>query len=248
MDRPTMYRLTRIANDSIADLAAKHADRFIGVGVLPAVDDVLIAEFCRLTDELGLPGVVIFSHVDGKPLDDASMWPLYAEASRRNAAIWIHPQHGHSYPWLQENMLDRLFGWPFETTLAMARLVYGGVLERYPQLTFVTHHLGGMVPYYANRIDSMDHVAGNGLSRPARDYFRLFYSDTMVHGNMAALTCGLEFFGAGHMMFGTDFPMGPQDGEKGPVQVLDSVRQLNVSEVDRQLILGGNLLRILQRA
>jgi aminocarboxymuconate-semialdehyde decarboxylase len=256
MERETMHRLTRIANESIAAMAASHPDRLIGVGVLPAVDDEMMAEFQRLHSELGLPGVLIFSNIDGKPLDDESMWPLYAEAAGRDVPIWIHPQHGHSYSWLKRDLIDRLFGWPFETTLAMSRLVYGGVLEKYPDLKFVTHHLGGMVPYYAERIDAMNQevlryrdsalteASQAKLSTPISDYFRKFYNDTMVNGSLPALRCGMEFFGAERMMYGTDFPMGPNDGEDWPVQVLESIREFDVSPSDRELILSGNFRRI----
>jgi predicted TIM-barrel fold metal-dependent hydrolase len=260
MERETMHRLTRIANDAIAAMAASHPDRLIGVGVLPAVDDEMMAEFQRLHSELGLPGVLIFSNIDGKPLDDESMWPLYAEAAARDVPIWIHPQHGHSYPWLKRDLIDRLFGWPFETTLAMSRLVYGGVLEKYPDLVFVTHHLGGMVPYYAERIDAMSQevlryrdnalteASQAKLSVPVSDYFRKFYNDTMVNGSLPALRCGMEFFGAERMMYGTDFPMGPNDGEDWPVSVLNSIREFDISPSDRELILSGNFRRITGQA
>jgi predicted TIM-barrel fold metal-dependent hydrolase len=260
MERETMHRLTRIANESIAAMAASHPDRLIGVGVLPAVDDEMMTEFQRLHGELGLPGVLIFSNIDGKPLDDQSMWPLYAEASAQDVPIWIHPQHGHSYPWLKRDLIDRLFGWPFETTLAMSRLVYGGVLEKYPDLKFVTHHLGGMVPYYAERIDAMNQevlryrdsalteASQAKLSAPVSDYFRKFYNDTMVNGSLPALRCGMEFFGAERMMYGTDFPMGPNDGEDWPVSVLHSIREFDISPSDRELILSGNFRRITGQA
>ena len=258
MELDDVHRLTRVANDTIAELAATHPDRFVGVGVIPVVDDVTLEEFRRARDELGLKGVLIFSNVEGRPLDDDSMWPLYEEAAGSDTPIWIHPQHGHSYPWLKKDLVDRLFGWPFETSIAMARLVYGGVLERYPELKFVTHHLGGMVPFYANRIAGMNHEVGRyrsqalteaspvQLSGSVVDHFRRFYNDAMVNGSVPALNCGIDFFGAERVMYGTDFPMGPNDGEDWPIQVLDSIKALEIPETDRQLILGGNLCRILK--
>jgi predicted TIM-barrel fold metal-dependent hydrolase len=258
MDRRTMHRLTRIANDGLAAMAATHPDRFVSIGVLPAMDDVLLTEVQRIDEELGLPGVLIFTNVEGKPVDDESMWPLYAEAAARRMPIWIHPQHGQSYPWLKKDLLDRLFGWPFETTLAMARLVYGGVLERYPDLVFVTHHLGGMIPHYAERADAMTpesarHAGSTGapsaeLSGPASSYFRKFYNDTMVSGSSSALRCGLEFFGTERVMYGTDFPMGPRDGELWPGKILDSIRGLELEPADSDLILHGNITRLLHRS
>ena len=207
MPRPVIHELTRIANDSIAGMAAKWPDRFIAVGVLPVVNDEMMAEFDRLTTELGVRGVLIFSNIEGLPLDDASMWPLYEAAAQGDVPIWIHPQHGHSYPWLKRDLLDRLFGWPFETTLAMSRLVFGGVLERYPDLKFVTHHLGGIVPFYASRADAMSQEiaryrvasltdSSEPLPHPPSEYFRKFFNDWMVNGSATAMRCGLEFFSA----------------------------------------------------
>jgi aminocarboxymuconate-semialdehyde decarboxylase len=257
MPRPVIHKLTKVANDSIAEMAAGHPDRFVAVGVLPVVDDEMMTEFGRLHSELGLRGVLIFSNIEELPLDHSSMWPLYAEAASRDVPIWIHPQHGHSYPWLKQDLVDRLFGWPFETTLAMSRLVFGGVLQRYPDLKFVTHHLGGMVPYYASRADAMSQEiaryreaaltkASEALSGRPSDYFRKFYNDSMVNGSAAAMRCGLEFFGAQQVMYGTDFPMGPSDGEQWPVEVLDAIRSLGLGPADLDDVLAGNALRILR--
>ena len=257
MPRPVIHKLTRVANDSIAELAASHPDRFIAVGVLPVVDDEMMAEFGRVRTELSVRGVLIFSNIEQLPLDHASMWPLYAEAAQHDVPIWIHPQHGHSYPWLKQDLLDRLFGWPFETTLAMSRLVFGGVLQRYPELKFVTHHLGGMVPYYASRADAMSQEiaryreaslteASEPLAGRPSEYFRKFYNDSMVNGSAAAMRCGLEFFGAERVMYGTDFPMGPHDGEEWPVEVLDTIRSLGLGEEDLNKLLGENLRRLMR--
>jgi aminocarboxymuconate-semialdehyde decarboxylase len=257
MPRPIIHELTRVANTSIAEMAARWPDRFIPVGVLPVVDDEMMAEFERLRNELGIRGVLIFSNIEGLPLDDASMWPLYGAAAATDTPIWIHPQHGHSYPWLKRDLLDRLFGWPFETTLAMARLVFGGVLQRYPDLKFVTHHLGGMVPFYASRADAMSQeiaryrdaaltAASEPLDGRPTDYFRKFYNDSMVNGSAAAMRCGLDFFGAEHVMYGTDFPMGSNDGEDWPVEVLDTIRSLDLPASEAELVLSGNLRRIMR--
>jgi aminocarboxymuconate-semialdehyde decarboxylase len=260
MSRADVHRLSRVANDGIAALVAQDPDRFIGVGVLPVVDEVMMVELARLRDELGLSGVLIFTNIEGQPLDAEPMWALYEYAAQHHFPVWIHPQHGHSYDWLNRDLLDRLFGWPFETSIAMARLVYGGVFERFPDISFVTHHLGGMVPYYAKRIEGMNEeveryrrlgIAGKSsvqLSGRIVDHFRRFYNDTMVNGSLSAMRCGLEFFGAEHLMYGTDFPMGPHDGEDWPVEVLNTVLSLDVDDHDRELMLGGNLLRLIGRS
>lgn len=255
MDRADIHRLVRLANETIADFAAGHPDRFIGVGVMPVVDETTMTEFRRARDELGLKGFQIFTNVEGLPLDDDSMWPLYDEAAASDTPIWIHPQHGRSHDWLKRDLVDRVFGWPFETSIAMARLVYGGVLDRYPDLKFITHHCGGMVPFFAERIAGADHAAapvieGQEPTAASRgsviDGLKRFYGDAMVGGSVSALRCGLDFFGPEHIMYGTDFPMGANEGESGPVKVLDSIRELDISDQDRELILSGNLRRLLK--
>ena len=119
MEREVLHRLTRVANDSIAEFASRRPDRFVGVGVLPVVDDVMIEEFERLRGELGLKGVLIFSNIEGRPVDDPSMWPLYERAAAADVPIWIHPQHASYYSWIGNNVLDRTLGWPFDTSLAI---------------------------------------------------------------------------------------------------------------------------------
>lgn len=248
-----VHELSRIANDAIAGAVARHPTRFVGVAVLPIVDEVMLAELERARTELGLRGVQIYSNVDGEPVDAEAMWALYEAAAAVNLPIWIHPQHGPTHPWMNRDLVNRLFYWPFETSAAMARLVFGGVLERYPTLNFVTHHLGGMVSFYGSRIGSfsamVEHFASTGLTTPSAAFegdvegrFKRFYADTAVSGSPIALRCGVDFFGADHVVFGTDFPF---EGERVPAEILRTVRELDVSEADRDAILGGNAARLL---
>jgi aminocarboxymuconate-semialdehyde decarboxylase len=254
-----VHELARLANDAIARAVATHPDRFVGVGVLPVVDDVMLGELDRLRTELGLRGVQIYTNVDGRPIDSTEMWGLFEAAARHDVPVWIHPQHGPTHPWMERDLVNRLFYWPFETSAAMARLVFGGVLDRFPDLQFVTHHLGGMVPFYGARIGSfnamLEHFERTGLTTATRgdgeddgrrdvvEGFRRFYADTAVSGSAAALRCGLEFFGADRVVLGTDFPF---EGEDVPVAILRSVRELDVPEATRQAILGGNARRLLR--
>lgn len=259
MARDDVHRLTRIANDGLAAMAARNPDRFIAVGVLPVVDDVMLEEYERLRTELDMAGVLIFSNIEGDAIDTPSMWPLYEAASRDDFPIWIHPQHGHSHDWLNRDMIDRALGWPFETSVAMMRLVYGGVFERYPDIKFVTHHLGGMIPYYGKRIEGFHlevekyrrlGISGASdvvLTGPIIEHFKKFYNDTMVNDSASAMRCGLDFFGASQLMYGTDFPMGPNDGEDWPLEVLETIRSLGLAQSDLEGILGNNLLRLIGR-
>ena len=257
MDRGDIHRLTRVANDSIAEFVARQPRRFIGVGVIPVVDEVMMEEFERLHTELGLRGVLIFSNIEGLPLDDPSMWPLYDRAAATGVPIWIHPQHANFYPWIGKDVLDRTLAWPFDTSLAMARLVYGGVFEKHPDIKFVTHHMGGMIPYFASRIDAFSRTtaphyarlgigesSGPALTGPAIDHFRRFYNDSVSNGSTDSLGLALRFFGSEHIMFGTDFPFGPEDGSWA-VEELRTIRGMDLPDEDRERILHGNLERLL---
>jgi predicted TIM-barrel fold metal-dependent hydrolase len=218
------------------------------VGVLPDVDETLVAELERMRNELHLKGVLISSNIDGQPLDAAKMWLLYERAAALDFPIWIHPANARYYPWL--NPRERMFmilGWPFETTLAMASLVFGGVFKRYPTLKVIVHHAGGgMVPFYYERIKSYLDSDSASIALPENEQrvdpgdFTRFYVDTVVNGSQAALQCSLALFGADHMLFGTDFPFGPKGGETWLPRVLQSVQELDVSQRDREKIFSGN--------
>lgn len=257
MEAGDVHRLTRVANDSIAEFVSRRPDRFVGVGVLPIVDGVQMEEFERMREELGLKGVLIFSNIEGKPVDDPSMWPLYERAAGLGFPIWIHPQHSAYYPWIHEDLLDRIVAWPFDTTVAMARLVFGGVFERAPGLKVVTHHMGGMVPYYSRRIEAFSEglvkeyaglgmtSAGARLERPAIEHFRSFYNDSISNGSPSALRCALDFFGPDQILFGTDFPFGPDRGERWPLDELRAIREMDLAAEDKEKILHGNAERLL---
>jgi predicted TIM-barrel fold metal-dependent hydrolase len=258
MARDDLHRIVRVANDSIAAFALRHPSRFIGVGVIPVVDEVMMEEYERIHDELGLAGVLIFSNIEGKPLDDESMWPLYERAAQRGTPIWIHPQHANLYPWIGKDVLDRTLAWPFDTSLAMARLVYGGVFERYPDITFMTHHMGGMIPYFAARIDAFSRStvaeyarlgigerSSPSLSVPAIEHFRLFHNDTVSNGSVESLAMAINFFGTERILFGTDFPFGPPSGSWA-VDEKRAAETIEISAADREAILHGNAERMLR--
>jgi predicted TIM-barrel fold metal-dependent hydrolase len=259
MPNDVQVKLTRVANEGLAAMAEQHPDRYTSVGVMPTVNEEMMGEFDFLRTELGLKGVMIFTNINGLPLDHESMWPLYEEAARHDMPIWIHPQHSMVHPWVKGHRLERLFSWPFETSLAMGSLVSGGVMERFPNLKFITHHAGGMTSFFAGRIagHDLDYDLGEDgsvaavqthtvveRSKTAAQY-QAFYGDTMVGGWTPALQCGLDFFGVSHLVFGTDFPMGRYRGERTPPTILDSVHRLGLEEADLDAVLGGNIKRLL---
>ena len=146
-------KMTRIANDTVAKAAKKFPDRFIGVGTLPTLTKEFMPEFDRCINELDMVGIQIFSNIDGRNLDYLEFRPFFEKANSTRTPIWIHPQLQEG--WSQEFLLDKIFGWPFDTTLAMARLVFSGIMESYPNLRMITHHMGGMIPHFSLRIKDM---------------------------------------------------------------------------------------------
>ncbi len=259
MPRDVMYRLMREAHLGIAAMVDEHPQRFIGTAVAPTCDERILEELRFAWDELGLLGAEIFSNVEDQPLDAPHMWPLYEEAEKRGMPLWIHPQHNsHLYPWIKESLLDRSLAWPFDTSLAMMRLVYGGVMERFPDLKIVTHHLGGMIPYFGARLEAFDDEIGEyrglnltggsapALRAPVGEYLRRFYNDTAISYSPATLRCGLEYFGGEHVLFGTDFPMGSTDGERWTRDILRAIADAGLEAGLRDQVLQGNARQVLQ--
>ena len=236
----------RIANDGLAAVVATHPDRFIGVATLPLVSldavDTALAELDRATTQLDLKGVQLYTDVASSPIDLPEMFPIYDYLVAADIPILLHPVGGNYNRRTQDYLLWLTFGWPFETSLAMARLVYSGVMERYPNLKILTHHLGAFPPYMAERIKgvttTLERFTDWELPQPILSYFKRFYGDTAVNGYKPALTTGLEFFGADHILFATDFPFVPVD------QTLRSILDWDIGEPEKDQILGENARRL----
>jgi aminocarboxymuconate-semialdehyde decarboxylase len=236
-------KMTRIGNDAVAKAAKQFRDRFIGVGTLP-ID--------RCVDELGMAGIQIFSNIEGRNLDDLEFRPFFAKANSTRTPIWIHPQLQEG--WSQEFLLDKIFGWPFDTTLAMARLVFSGIMESYPNLRMITHHMGGMIPHFSSRIKGIYDTRENApranfanLSKDPLEYFKKFYGDTVLNGSAHAFECGCKFFSSEHIIFATDYPYGPEKGDLWVKETLHQISVSHLSQTEKDQILGGNLLRVLER-
>jgi predicted TIM-barrel fold metal-dependent hydrolase len=174
-------------------------------------------------------GLQIFTDVQGQPLDSPQFLPVFELAAKRDVPVWLHPTRSpRRADYLTESRSKYdiwwALGWPYETSICMARLVFSGVFDRWPELKILTHHMGGMVPYFEGRVgwgldqlgtrtdEPEDLVARARLKRRPLEYFRRFYADTALYGSVAAVECGVAFFGAQRVLFGTDFPFDPQHG------------------------------------
>ncbi len=248
--------MARIANDGLAELVSRYPDRFLAAAAcLPMNDiDATLEEVERAINTLGLRGVQVYTPVNDRPLDAPEFMPLYEKMSRYDLPIWIHPYRPETQADYQSEPTSKYrifhrFGWPYETTAAMARLVYSGVMERFPNLKIITHHCGGMLPFFAARAEMRPDIPESrekplNLPRSPVDYFRRFYADT-ANLNPSALMCGYQFFGAGHVVLGTDMPYGTGGGEFFIRQSLDGIDQLDIPETDKAKILAGNARKLL---
>lgn len=246
--------LARAANDELAGLAAAHPDRFAGfTAALPMGDpQAAAAELDRAMTQLGALGAQVHTNVAGAPLDEPRFEVIFDVVTSHGGALWMHPTRSLAWPDYPAETASKYgiwwsLGWPYETSVAMARLVYSGCFDRHPDLTVITHHAGAMVPHFAGRLaapleDPDRESVMAGLKAGPMDYFRRFYADTAMFGASHAVRCAVEFFGAGHVLFGTDMPLG------GPNVVADTVADitsLGLPEADEAAIFAGNAMRLL---
>jgi predicted TIM-barrel fold metal-dependent hydrolase len=255
--------LAALANDELAELCRSRPDRFPGfVAGLPLNDvDATIEEVDRAVGELGALGVQIYTHVNGAPLDDPRFEPFFARMAELDRPIWVHPARNSSWPDYPTESKSKfevwwLFGWPYDTSVFMARLVFSGILSRHPGLRVITHHAGGMVPFFSGRVgpgmesfgtrtpDDESDLVQSGLEGPPLDAFKRFYADTAVFGARHALECALAFFGVEHMLFASDFPFDPVPGQFIRDTIAD-MEALDVTDADRARIYEGNARELL---
>jgi predicted TIM-barrel fold metal-dependent hydrolase len=252
--------LARISNDEMAEWVAKNPKKYIAaIANLPLNHiDAAIKEAERAMKELGMKGIQIYTSVQGKPLSSEELMPLYKIMADFDLPIWIHPLRRSStpdYPTEKSslNQIFSVFGWPYETTMAMTRLVFSGIFEKYPKIKFITHHCGGMVPYFADRIvvhynNGLERLGQKffpGLKKHPVEYFRMFYNDTALNGNASGLKCGYDFFGEDHLLFGTDMPYDIENGAMAIRETIKAIEGMNIPESSKKKIYEGNARNLL---
>jgi aminocarboxymuconate-semialdehyde decarboxylase len=236
--------LARLVNDAFADVVRTRGHRFAALATLPLCDPAASAkELDRAVTVLGLPGAMVFSNVNGVPLADRRFWPLYETADSLGAVLYIHPNHPVSVEAMQEYWLMPLVGFLMDTTLAAAHLVFAGVVPRFPRIRWVLGHLGGAIPYIAERLDRGFHAfkeCREHIDRPPSEYLKGFYLDT-VNFDPAALKLAIAFAGADHLLAGSDYPH-----QIGSIpSMLRSIDSLDVGDDVKAAIRGGNAARLL---
>ena len=258
--------LARIANDGMAELVARYPDRFVGFAAsLPMNDtDAACAEAARAIDQLGAIGVQVFTNINGRPLYRPDTLPLFDLVARYDLPMWMHPARGADFAdYVGEEKSHYevwwTLGWPYETSVAMAHMVFGGLFDRHPGFKLITHHMGGMIPYFEGRVGPGWDQLGKRTSdedyapllesmkskgkRPI-DYFKLFYADTALFGAHEATKCGLRFFGVERTLFASDAPFDPEGGRAYIRDTIEIMERLELSPAERRAIYAGNLRRL----
>ena len=263
-DSDQSVELAKMANDEMAELLLKYRDRFVAaIALLPMNNiDAALIETDRAIKDLGFRGIYVHSNINGKSLDSPEFLPLFEKMAGYKLPVYIHPWRGddfadYSSEDTSKYLIASVFGWPYETTAAMTRLVFSGIFEKYPDLKIVTHHCGGMVPYYTQRIlqhygkrdmdyRSKDKFVGN-LSKTPLEYYKLFYNDTAIHGNTPALMCAYELCGADHILFGADMPLGDHNfGARSYRQTINAIEAMDITEEEKNKIFFDNARYLLR--
>ena len=233
----------RICNDYLAETCARHPDRLLGLASLPLQDvSAAIAELDRAIDELNLRGALLFSHIAGQPVDAPQFEPLYAHAAARGVPLVLHPTVPTWGEAIKDHSMIPMIGLMVDTSIAMLRLILGGVLERHPGLQIVHPHCGGVLPYLMGRIVEQTEVKGRGrehITQSPAEYYRQVYLD-LVSPSALAVQYAYDFAGPDRLLFGTDHPWVSTD------TMLNLVREMAIPQRDRAQILGLNAAKLLR--
>ncbi len=258
VDKETRLKISRLINDGMARLTEESKGMILTAASIPmdSLESNGLQEMERAIKTLGIKAFGLPSNILGKPLDLAEYLPFWTRAAELDVPVFIHPVNpvtSAGRPYEAEYDLTHNFGWPFETVLALARLVFSGIMEKYPKLKVVSHHLGGgMIPFFMGRSeetyknDRQQEMLGMTLKKPLNEYFKLFYYDTAVGGHPPAIRCTIDTFGIDQIVFATDAPWGPNGGEGRLRDYPGIIKSLDLSDGDYNKIMGGNARRMLK--
>jgi uncharacterized protein len=257
--------LARIANDELAELCRTHPDRFPAfIASLPMNNiDASLAEIDRAVSGLGARGIQLFTNVAGRPLSAPEFRPIFQRMVAHDLPVWVHPMRGPNFPDYASETVSEAeiwfsFGWPYETSACMTRLIYSKIFDELPDLKIITHHMGGMIPYFAGKINlgfrqiffgtpQRNPAAEEaGLRNPPMHYFKLLYADTALNGEVAPTRCGHAFFGTASCLFATDAPFDSEQGRGLIANTIKAVEALPVTAAEREQIFAGNARALLK--
>ena len=249
----------RVANDGLAELVAKYPNRFAGYvgGLAMNAPEQAAKEAERILIDGSANGLQLHTNVDGHCLDEPRFLPIFEIAAKAGKPILLHPARTAQFPDFAAESRSRfeiwtIFGWPYETSATMARLIFSGVMTRFPGLKVLAHHLGAMIPFFDARIETGWATLGSrtsdedysnvlkSLGKPLLDCFKDFYGDTALCGGRAGLICGLDFYGADHVLFSSDAPFGPESGRAYIRDCIGAIASLDIAESDKEKLYYRN--------
>jgi aminocarboxymuconate-semialdehyde decarboxylase len=238
-------KLAGITNDAFARVHADRPTRFVPLATLPLCDPTAsVREFIRAVDQLKMPGAMLFSNINGTGLDDSQFWPLYEAANDRGAVLMIHPTFPLGVEAMTEYWLMPLNGFLFDTTLAASKLVFSGVVRRYPRIRWVLGHLGGTIPFLAERLDRGYRAFKEcraHIDEPPTAYLRRHFWYDTVNFSQNALMCAIGFAGVDRILAASDYPH-----MIGSIPLMkEAIQALPISDADKTAIFGGNAARLL---
>ncbi len=213
--------------------------------------------------QLGARGVQVFTNVAGKPLSAPEFRPIFARMAAHDLPVWVHPMRGPNFPdyaseQTSENEIWFSFGWPYETTACMTRLIYSGIFDELPRLKIITHHMGGMIPYFSGKIglgfrqiffgtpERNPAAEEAGLKKKPIEYYKMLYADTALNGEVAPTRCGHAFFGTARTLFATDAPFDCEGGRGLIRDTIRAVEALDIPKAERAQIFEGNARALLR--
>ena len=243
--------ICRLSNNDNYALCKAYPDRFVNICIISLLDmGSAMKELDRSINELDCRGVTVSSNQDGKGLDSPEYLQFYEKLVEYDLPLFIHPTHWESYPLVDMDKgwrMMHVFGWPFDTTQAVWRLILGGVIDHYPSLKIITHHMGALLPYFVRRIEStFNRFLKDKIPRHISQYWSNIYGDTAIDGTVASYPCGYAFFGPDRLMYGSDYPFGVEAGEAYIRENLAGVKAMDLSSQDMEKILGGNAKNLLR--
>jgi aminocarboxymuconate-semialdehyde decarboxylase len=240
-------KLSTITNDAFAKVRSERRGRFEPLATLPLNDaKASVAEFLRAYDQLGFAGAMLFSNVNGTGLDDQQFWPIYEAANDRDAVMMIHPTYPLGVEAMRDYWLMPLNGFLFDTTLAASKLVLSGVAKRYPRIRWVLGHLGGTIPYLAERLDRGFRAfkeCRQHIDEPPTTYLKNHFWYDTVNFSQGPLKLAIDFAGTDRILAGSDYPH-----MIGSIPLmLEAIGKLPITDEEKTAILGGNAQQLLSR-
>ena len=256
--------VARFANDGLAEVCGRHPDRFPAfIASLPMNNvDAALGEIDRAIG-MGARGIQVFTNVAGEPLSAAKFRPVFRRMAEHDLPVWVHPMRGPNFPDYASEQASEAeiwfsFGWPYETTACMTRLIYSRLFDELPDLKIITHHMGGMIPYFAGKIglgfrqiffgtpERNPLAEEAGLTHQPIDYYKMLYADTALNGDVAATRCGHAFFGTSSCLFATDAPFDAEHGRGLIRNTIKAIEALPITPGRRDMIFAGNARALLK--